>query len=107
MSLVHEFDLGRYVECDTCGIDLTEDTRAGGFIFSGKGVGPCCAERVMASIKGYGEERYIQGHCTPGMAFADWIREMRAKVPGGNKVRIYDGLPDFGSLSDRRGGESR
>ncbi len=93
LPLIGSYDVGRYVECDMCGADLTEDTRTGGFIFSGKGTGPCCAVRVMASIRGYGEEEYIQGTCTPGMAFADWIRKIRSQVPGGSTVRIYGSKP--------------
>ncbi len=89
MPEVASFDLGRYVCCDACDADLTDDTRTGGFIFSGKGYGPCCAERGMASIRRYGEEQYIQGTCTPGMAFADWIRAVRAQMPHGNEVRIF------------------
>jgi hypothetical protein len=45
----------------------------------------------MATVRGYGEEEYIRGTCTPGMAFADWIREIRAQVPHGNEIRIYGG----------------
>jgi hypothetical protein len=89
MPEVARFDIGRYVECDACGADLTDDTRTGGFIFSGHGYGPCCAERGMKCIKGYGEERYIQGTCTPGMAYADWIRAIRAQIPHGNEVRVF------------------
>lgn len=93
-NLIGEYDVGRHVECDACGTDLTDDTRTGGFIHSGSTAGPCCAKRVMASIKRYGEEWSIQGVCTPGVAFADWIRQLRAQAPQGSKVRIYDGLPD-------------
>lgn len=89
LPVVQSFPLGRHVECDMCGEVLTDDPRSGGFIFSGKGVGPCCAERVMTTIEGYGEQEFLQGHCTPGMSFADWIREYRNSVPGGNEVRIY------------------
>lgn len=91
LPLIASYEIGRYVECDMCGADLTEDTRPGGFVFSGKGAGPCCAQRVMASVTGYGEERFIQGTCPPGMAFSDWIRAVRAQVPGGDQVRIYGG----------------
>lgn len=96
---IASFDVGRYVECDWCGTDLTADTRTGGFIFSGKGSGPCCADKVMATIQRYGEEQYIQGQCTPGMAFADWIREVRAQTPGGNRITIVGGLFDDGGAA--------
>lgn len=93
LTEIFSHDIGRYVECDACGANLTEDTRTGGFIFSGKGYGPCCAERGMRSIIGYGEQKYIQGTCTPGMAFADWIRAIRAQLPHGNEVRIFGSQP--------------
>jgi hypothetical protein len=93
MTEIASFDVGRYVVCDTCGEVLTDDTRTGGYIFSGKGVGPCCAERLMATIERFNEQEHIQGRCTPGMAFADWIREIRAQVPNGNRVIIYNGIP--------------
>jgi hypothetical protein len=96
---VASFDVGRYVECDFCGAVLTDDIRTGGLIFSGKGAGPCCADRVMTTIQQYGEEQYIQGRCTPGMAFADWIREVRAQTPHGNEVRIIGGLFEDGGAS--------
>lgn len=94
MTLIGAFDVGRHVECDTCGQNLTDDPRSGGFIFSNKGVGPCCAERVMASVERYGEQRYLDGTCPPGTSFADWIRLRRAQTPGGNQVQIFSGLPD-------------
>lgn len=89
LTEISSFDVGRYVECDGCGADLTDDTRTGGFIFTSKGYGPCCADRVMASVRGYGEEEYIRGTCPAGVAFADWIRDIRAQVPRGNEIRIY------------------
>jgi hypothetical protein len=91
LEKVAEFNLGRHVECDACGLDLTDDTRTGGLLFGSKGYGPCCSERMMASIRGYGEEEYIRGTCPDGVSFADWIRGMRSQIPGGNTVRIYGG----------------
>lgn len=88
LPLIGSYDVGRYVECDGCGADLTDDTRTGGFLFSSAVYGPCCAERQLASIRGYGEENFIRGYCTPGMAFADWIRQYRADT-GSTQVRIY------------------
>lgn len=85
--------LGRFVACDWCGEDLTDDTRTGGFMFQSKAVGPCCAERTEATIRSCDEERFIRGRCTPGMGFADWIRALRAQVPGGDEIRIYEGRP--------------
>lgn len=45
------------------------------------------------TVERCGEEEYIQGRCTPGMAFAEWIRQVRAQTPGGNRVTIYNGIP--------------
>lgn len=92
LTEIGSYDVGRYVECDGCGTDLTDDTRTGGFMFSSSVYGPCCADRQMASIKGYGEEHFIRGYCTPGMAFADWVRQYRAER-GGNTVRVYGSQP--------------
>lgn len=85
--------MGPTVLCDWCGEDLTTDTRTGGFLFQSKAVGPCCAERTEKDVRSYGEERFIRGRCTPGMAFADWVRELRAQVPGGDSITIHRGLP--------------
>ena len=68
--------LGRLVVCDSCDADLTDDPRSGGFLFGSYGYGPCCAEKQLASIQGYGEEDSIRGWCPPGMSFADWIRDV-------------------------------
>lgn len=65
------------VFCDFCDEDLTADTRSGGFLFGSKAVGPCCAERSEASIRGYCEEWNILGRCPEGVSFADWVRGMR------------------------------
>jgi hypothetical protein len=69
--------VGRNVVCDICDADWTDRTETGGFLFQSKAVCPDCAPAFMASIESYGEQRYIKGHCTPGMAFADWVRELR------------------------------
>lgn len=69
--------VGRVVLCDFCDEDLTEDTRSGGFLFQSKAVGPCCAEKSLVSIRGYGEERFIRGRCPEGVSFADWVRGLR------------------------------
>lgn len=93
MTEIASFDVGRYVECDMCGEVLTDDPRPGGFLFGGKGVGPRCAERVEASLRRHAEEDYIRGYCPADQPFADWIREMRAQTPNGNRIRIFDGIP--------------
>jgi hypothetical protein len=69
--------LGSTVLCDACDADLTSDTRSGGYLFGSYGYGPCCAERVLESIRGYGEEHFIRARCPEGVSFADWIRGMR------------------------------
>lgn len=84
--------LGQLVLCDIDDTDLTDDSRSGGFLFGSYGVGPCCAERYLASIKGYGEEHFIRAWCPPGLSFADWVRQIRAKT-GSNAITITPGMP--------------
>jgi len=72
-----EVRLGGTVPCDFCDADLTADPRPGGFLFQSKAVGPCCADRALARIKGHGEERYIRAYCPASVSFADWVRELR------------------------------
>lgn len=86
-------DLGRTVLCDACDTDLTDDKRSGGIVFGSYAYGPCCITERMKSIRGYGEECYINARCPEGMSFADWIRGLRASVPGGGKIRITPGMP--------------
>ena len=69
--------LGRDVLCDGCNTDMTDDPRSGGFMFGSYAIGPCCAERRLASIKSYGEEDHIGVRCPDGVSFADWIRYLR------------------------------
>jgi hypothetical protein len=66
---------GNLVFCDYCGEDWTERTESGGFLFGDKAVCPTCAPKSLASIKSYGEERYIRGTCPEGKSYADWVRE--------------------------------
>ena len=72
-----EIPLGRTVLCDIDDTDLTGDPRSGGYLFGSYGVGPCCAERYLATIRGYGEEHFIRARCPEGVSFADWIRGLR------------------------------
>ena len=72
-----EIPVGRTVLCDIDDTDLTGDPRSGGYLFGSYGVGPCCAERYLATIRGYGEERFIRARCPEGVSFADWIRGLR------------------------------
>ena len=85
-----EIPLGRNVLCDIDDTDLTDDARSGGFLFGSYAVGPCCAERYLATVKGYGEERFIRARCPEGVSFADWVRGMRGP---GAAITITPGLP--------------
>lgn len=87
-----EIDLGRTVLCDFCDADLSADPRSGGFLFGSYAIGPCCAAKHLARIKGYGEEGHIKAHCPPGMSFADWVRQLRDEM-GSHSIRITPGGP--------------
>lgn len=82
--------VGRKVLCDFCDTDLTDGPRTGGFLFESKGVGPCCAQQREASIRGYGEEKFIRARCPAGTSFADWIRAMRGPDAA---IRVTPGRP--------------
>lgn len=78
-----EISVGDYVECDICATVLTDDPRSGGFLFGGKGVGPCCADRVEQRARAAGEERFITARCPEGESYADWCRRvLRDGQPG-------------------------
>ena len=85
-----EIPLGRTVLCDIDDIDLTEDARSGGYMFGSYAVGPCCAERHEAMVRGYHEEWNIRARCPEGVSFADWVRGMRGP---GAAITITPGLP--------------
>jgi hypothetical protein len=69
--------VGRTVICDLCDADWTDRTEPGGVIFESKAVCPDCMPRFEKSVAKYKGERFIRGRCTPGMSFADWVRELR------------------------------
>ncbi len=69
--------LGGTVLCDGCDEDFTSSDRAGGFLFGSYAYGPCCVIKMLASIKGYGEEWNIKARCPDGMSFAGWVRWLR------------------------------
>jgi hypothetical protein len=69
--------VGRTVLCDIDDTDLTGDPRSGGYLFGSYAVGPCCAERHEARVRGYGEEWNIRARCPGSVSFADWIRGLR------------------------------
>ncbi len=83
-----DIPVGRLVACDWCGKNLTEDHRPGGLLFQSYAVGPCCADEVEAEATANGEEQDIRARCTPGMAFADWVRTLRAGSPGGSSIQV-------------------
>ena len=97
-----EIPVGDYVECDLCMTVLTDDPRSGGFLFGGKGVGPCCAERVERLALQSGEEAYITARCPEGESYADWCRRvLRGGQPG--VITILGGDDAFDYLSGRDG----
>ena len=75
--------------CDFCDEDMTADTRSGGFMFGSKAAGPCCAEGLLAKVKGYGEERFIGARCPAGVSFGDWVRGLRGPDAA---IRVTPGL---------------
>jgi hypothetical protein len=83
-------EVGSTVLCDSCDTDLTTDSRSGGYLFGSYGYGPCCAERRLQTIRGYGEENHIRARCPEGVSFADWIRGMRGPAAA---ITITPGLP--------------
>ena len=82
--------LGDAVLCDACDTDLTADTRSGGYLFGSYAYGPCCAEKRLVTIRGYGEEDHIRARCPEGVSFADWVRGMRGPDAA---ITITPGLP--------------
>jgi hypothetical protein len=72
-----DIPVGDVVLCDIDSTDLTADPRSGGYLFGSYAVGPCCAASHEATVRGYGEESYINARCPEGMSFADWIRSVR------------------------------
>jgi len=85
-----EIPLGRTVLCDVDDTDLTGDPRSGGYMFGSYAVGPCCAERHEAMVRGYHEEHFIRVRCPVGVSFADWVRGMRGPDAA---ITITPGLP--------------
>lgn len=82
-------EIGSTVLCDDCSADLTNDPRSGGFLFGSYAYGPCCADRMLGMIDGYGEREYIRGECPEGMRFADWVRSLRGE---NNRIIVQPGL---------------
>lgn len=83
-------EVGRDVLCDACDTDLTDDPRSGGFMFGSYANGPCCADKRLESIKGYGEKDHITAWCPAGISFADWIRGLRGPHAA---ITITPGFP--------------
>ena len=88
-----EIPLGRSVLCDIDDTDLTEDVRSGGYLFGSYAVGPCCAERHEAMVRGYGEEWNIRSRCPESVSFADWVRGMRGPDAAFNVTKLRGGAP--------------
>ena len=60
------------VVCDVCAEDWTERRGTGGGIVDGSAVCPQCWQRLdLETHSG------VQGRCTVGMDWKDWIREVR------------------------------
>jgi hypothetical protein len=87
MHEVKRIDFGRFVCCDICDTNFTDDSRSGGYLFTGKAVGPCCAEPFLKTVIQHKEVHMIRGYCPPDMSFADWIRQMNG--PEGNILTIW------------------
>ena len=87
-----EIPLGRAVLCDIDDTDLTDSPASGGYMFGSYAVGPCCAEKYLRTIRGYGEEHFIKARCPEGMSFADWVRQLRDEM-GSHSIRITPGGP--------------
>ena len=87
-----EIPLGRAVLCDIDDTDLTDSPASGGYMFGSYAVGPCCAERYLRTIQGYGEEHFIKARCPQGVSFADWVRQLRDEM-GSHSIRITPGGP--------------
>lgn len=91
--------VGRWVACDNCVADMTEDPRTGGYLFGSYAVGPCCMERHLASVRQHREEWNIRARCPEGTSFADWVRGLRGPdaairvTPGTSAIRTMGGDP--------------
>lgn len=85
---IEQFDIADHVECDGCSKVFTDSDEPGGILFGSKGYGPCCAAKMEADIKRFGEEQYIRDRCPPGMAFKEWVLKLRG---GNNTVTILSG----------------
>lgn len=94
---VEVFDMGRRVLCDSCDGDWTEREESGGILFVSKAICPECAPRWENSARAFGETGHIRARCVPGMAFSDWVRELRG---GNNKIRVLTGEDALRSILD-------
>ena len=78
-------DIGDTVLCDGCNKNWTGSDESSGFIFGSYAYGPCCAERMMETIKKYDEEKYIRAACRDGESFWQFVLRYRK---GDNTVKI-------------------
>jgi hypothetical protein len=72
-----KFDVGDYVCCDLCSKDFTTSDEKGGFLFGSKGVGPCCKDSFLATVKETNEEEYIEAWCPENMTFREFVHRIR------------------------------
>jgi hypothetical protein len=84
------FDLGECVQCDACGKLATPDM-VGGLLFGSNACCPSCAERMMADIEKFGEERYIKSKAREGETFQAFCLRMRG---GDNSIVITSWGPE-------------
>jgi len=70
-------EAGRSVVCDSCTKDYTDLPDEGGIVFGSSGYGPCCAPRMLADARKFGEMKYVSAQCPAGTSYADFIRTYR------------------------------
>lgn len=72
--------------CDMCSEDLAADPRDGSFVFAGKAVGPCCAQRVAESAAIHDEVKFITDRAAPGETF----RQLCVRLRGGREDALTE-----------------
>lgn len=73
--------IGRMVVCDCCSEDYTDRPDHGGVLTRGRAYCPKC------TTFGHAPAHQIIAKCTPGMSFADFVREFR-KATGNETIRV-------------------
>jgi hypothetical protein len=95
-------DIGDTVLCDLCNADFTNSDAQGGFLCQSKGVCPNCADRFEASLKKYGEERYISDRALPGETF----KQACLRWCGGNNTVTITSFDRDEMMLDENGNRS-